>query len=188
MKSVVKKRIILDLCGGTGAWSQPYREAGYDVRLVTLPEYDVRNYEPPANVYGILASPPCAEFSIAKGNRPRDFTTALEIVRRCLDIIWQCRLASTLTFWCLENPVGFLRQFLGVPPLTVRYFWFGDALNKPTDLWGYFKRPARLRETPDSLQKRIAIKGILSTQNMLRSVLRAKTPSGFAQAFFKANR
>jgi len=25
-------RIILDLCGGTGAWSLPYKEAGYDVR------------------------------------------------------------------------------------------------------------------------------------------------------------
>jgi len=31
----VNERIILDLCGGTGAWSRPYAEAGYDVRLVT---------------------------------------------------------------------------------------------------------------------------------------------------------
>lgn len=31
-------KIILDLCGGTGAWSRPYKEAGYDVRLITLPE------------------------------------------------------------------------------------------------------------------------------------------------------
>src|SRR5512141_57875 len=30
--------IILDLCAGTGAWSDPYRLAGYDVRRVTLPE------------------------------------------------------------------------------------------------------------------------------------------------------
>ena len=26
------KKIILDLCGGTGAWSKPYKDAGYDVR------------------------------------------------------------------------------------------------------------------------------------------------------------
>lgn len=54
-----KDKIILDLCGGTGAWSRPYREAGYDVRLVTLPEQDVRTYRPPEGVYGILAAPPC---------------------------------------------------------------------------------------------------------------------------------
>lgn len=34
-------KIILDLCGGTGAWSQPYAEAGYDVRVITLPDYDI---------------------------------------------------------------------------------------------------------------------------------------------------
>lgn len=26
------KKIILDLCDGTGSWSKPYKEAGYDVR------------------------------------------------------------------------------------------------------------------------------------------------------------
>ena len=45
------EKIILDLCGGTGAWSKPYREAGYDVRLITLPE-DVRVYIPPKNKGG----------------------------------------------------------------------------------------------------------------------------------------
>lgn len=55
-------KIILDLCGGTGSWSRPYKAAGYDVRVITLPEYDVRTYVPPDNVYGILAAPPCTEF------------------------------------------------------------------------------------------------------------------------------
>lgn len=27
-------KIILDLCGGTGSWSKPYRDAGYDVGRV----------------------------------------------------------------------------------------------------------------------------------------------------------
>ena len=27
-----EKKIILDLCGGTGSWSKPYKDAGYDVR------------------------------------------------------------------------------------------------------------------------------------------------------------
>ena len=59
-------KIILDLCGGTGSWSKPYRDAGYDVRLVTLPDDDVRLYAPPKDVWGILAAPPCTEFSRAQ--------------------------------------------------------------------------------------------------------------------------
>ena len=35
------RKIILDLCGGTGSWSAPYKENGYDVRVITLPEYDL---------------------------------------------------------------------------------------------------------------------------------------------------
>jgi hypothetical protein len=31
-------KIIIDLCGGSGAWSKPYQEAGYSVDLITLPE------------------------------------------------------------------------------------------------------------------------------------------------------
>ncbi len=58
-------KIILDLCGGTGAWSKPYKDAGYDVRLITLPEYDVRTYIPPDNVYGILAAPPCTHLAVS---------------------------------------------------------------------------------------------------------------------------
>lgn len=34
-------KIILDLCGGTGSWSKPYRDAGYDVRVITLPHYNL---------------------------------------------------------------------------------------------------------------------------------------------------
>ena len=49
-------KIILDLCGGTGSWSRPYMEAGYDVRIITLPDYDVRTYIPPDNVYGIFSN------------------------------------------------------------------------------------------------------------------------------------
>ena len=52
------EKIILDLCGGTGSWSRFYKEAGYDVRVITLPKYDVLTYQPPENVYGILAAPP----------------------------------------------------------------------------------------------------------------------------------
>ena len=52
---------ILDLCGGTGAWSRLYKESGYEVINVDiLNGLDVRTYNPPPNVYGVLAAPPCS--------------------------------------------------------------------------------------------------------------------------------
>lgn len=37
-------KIILDLCGGTGSWSKPYKDAGYTVKVCTLPHYDVTHW------------------------------------------------------------------------------------------------------------------------------------------------
>ena len=55
----MSRKIILDLCGGTGSWSKFYAESGeYEVYNITLPEYDVRTYTPPDNVYGILVNMP----------------------------------------------------------------------------------------------------------------------------------
>lgn len=178
-------RIILNLCSGTGAWTRPYEEAGYDVRCVTLPGQDVRTYEPPAHVWGIVASPPCTEFSIAKGNHPRDFVGGLEIVDACQRIIRQCELRERLHWWAVENPRGLLRRFLGVPACSVEYWRFGDNLQKPTDVWGYFKHP---RFTV--FQKPAHLKRILTDfhdWDGRAAERRAVTPPGFAQAFFLAN-
>ena len=81
------EKIILDLCGGTGAWSKPYREAGYDVRVITHPYDDVLTFEPPKGVYGILAAPTCTMFSLARttAKTPRDLEGGFKLVHRCLD-------------------------------------------------------------------------------------------------------
>lgn len=182
-------KIILDLCGGTGAWSKPYRNAGYDVRLVTLPEYDVRTYEPPENVYGILAAPPCTEFSLAKSTKPRDFHKGFEVVRACFEIIWGCKLSGSLKFWAMENPRGFLRQFIGKPSFTFEQWEFGHKGVKPTDIWGYFNHPKKkITVKPDGLSryypcgKRNALGWSKSAEQ------RAITPPGFAKAFYAANK
>ena len=197
-----KGKIILDLCGGTGAWGKPYRDAGYDVRLITLPEYDVLDYSPPKNVYGILAAPPCTEFSVAKNTNPRKFAGALKLVNACIQIIWQCRLNNSLTFWALENPTGYLRQFLGRPHYTFEQWQFGEQKIKKTDIWGYFNEPApSVKTLPEELTIRIP-NGRANARDWAkincppeyehlkldRAALRAITPSMFAQAFFKANR
>lgn len=190
--------LILDLCGHTGAWSDDYAKAGYDVRIVTLPDDDVRTYKTPPNVHGILAAPPCTMFSLARTTAatPRDFKSALEVVDGCLRIIREARLGGSLQWWALENPVGYLRQFLGVPGFTFNPYDFGDPWTKPTDLWGYFDPPkfkfcrpefnldqaaVKLRDRGESLtigQRQVK----LSTSDVL-----AVTPPGFAMAFFKAN-
>lgn len=195
------EKIILDLCGGTGAWSRPYEKAGYDVRNITLPDYDVRTYEPPENVYGILAAPPCTEFSLAKGSKSRDFAAGMEITKACLEIIWQCRIGSNLKFWAIENPKGFMRQFLGKPAWKFEHWQFGDFQIKPTDVWGYFNFPKYIiTQKPEKLTikygSRTNGRGWSKPQcpteylhlNLTRAQIRAITPPGFAQAFFEANR
>lgn len=223
------EKIILDLCGGTGAWSKPYREAGYIVDVITLPEYDVSKVEFGNHamhfirqdvhyhetltvlykeVYGILAAPPCTEFSRAKGNAVRDFDTAMQTVQACLKIIWQCRINGSLKFWALENPVGFLRQFLGIPKYQFYQWQFGGQHSKHTDIWGYFKEPTPTVKskpahiitgigkrshscewsTPKCPVEHIAYIKRFKTYKERRAALRAITPQGFATAFYTANR
>ena len=194
-------KIILDLCGGTGAWSQPYKDNGYDVRLITLPENDVLSYIPAKNVYGILAAPVCTMFSLARtrAKTERNFREGMKLVKACLNIIWECRYEpkykkdGCLKFWSMENPTGYLRQFLGKPAFTFHPCDFGDNYTKKTDLWGYFnnpiKKPIKLTDEEKLLckfnnRKLPSISDITSsTQTAKRSI----TPKGFAHAFFKAN-
>jgi len=185
-------KIILDLCGGTGAWSRPYAEAeGYDVRNITLPEYDVNDYQLREELailkpYGVLAAPPCTMFSLArqKSKTPRDFRQGMNVVISCLEIIWECRYGNKLAFWCLENPTGFLRQFLGLPAFTFKPCEFGDPISKRTDLWGYFKRPKKLKNPI-----KVKLGHHRNSANYPRDpTKRAITPPGFAKAFFEVNR
>jgi len=191
----MKKKIILDLCGGTGAWSKPYENAGYDVRNITLPDYDVRTYKPPKNVYGILAAPPCTMFSLARtrAKKPRNFKEGMELVIACLNIIWKCRYKNKLAFWCLENPRGILRQFIGKPVFTFDPCDFGDNYTKKTDLWGYFnlpkKKPIKLSNEEIALCKmnNRKLPSIGEFTSGQQAAKRAITPPGFAKAFFKSN-
>lgn len=206
------KKIILDLCGGTGAWSKPYKDAGYEVIVITLPDYNVLDWRmngeivvpiESGEVYGILAAPPCTEFSRAKGNLPRDFETAMKVVQACMAIIWKTRINSkgNFKFWALENPVGFLRQFLGIPKFTFWQWQYGAPWNKQTDLWGYFNSPKPfVFEQPDLLKTTIGHKTHAvnyATPNspeeykhlkLDRAAIRSITPAGFAKAFYEANK
>ena len=228
------KKIILDLCGGSGAWSAPYKEAGYDVRVITLPDYNVLNtefredgilfptplriqghihYE---DIYGILAAPPCDQFSFAKTTgKPRDLERGFKVVKACLEIIWQVQMKlkspyakeTPLKFWALENPNGLLKRFLGRPVFEFNPYDFGDQYQKNTNLWGYFnfpiKKPIELTKEQKELHKtnsqplakymkfdRLKTKEIHPAYygKLDRTARRAITPKGFAEAFFRSNK
>lgn len=188
-------KIILDLCGGTGSWSKPYTDAGYDVRLVTWPDNDVLTYTPPQNVYGILAAPPCTMFSLARrtAKLPPDFEGATAVVGACFKIIWKCRAEGSLKFWAMENPVGLLRQFIGAPKMTFEPWWYGDMKSKRTDIWGYFKEPRRT-----VLVKPEGVTSVAAWQRPTppagfehikdRAAIRSITSPAFARAFMQANK
>lgn len=205
------ERIILDLCGGSGAWSKPYKDAGYTVHVITLPDYSVADWwhllngnlrfrlnspkkdgmsfleVPIGTIYGILAAPPCTQFSIARTRAkiPRDLTGGLQTVNACMDIIHHVQAYGKLQFWALENPRGLLRRFLGRPPLTFMQWQYGDGRDKPTDLWGFYNTPR-----PTSTIRPTDIKdwgGERVKDGYDRAAVRAMTPEGFARAFYKAN-
>ena len=123
---------------------------------------------------------------------------------------------SPLKFWALENPwYGRLKWFMGHPPFIFDPWEFGDAYKKRTAIWGYFNFPVKTHVTISDVMTKEqieahktnsqelpkfdrllmpelkALKGVNNQdywkQTKLRQTLRAITPQGFAQAFFKAN-
>ena len=177
-------KIILDLCGGTASWSKPYKDAGYDVRVITLPDNDIRTYKPPKNVYGILAAPPCTHFSGSGAcwwkAKDKDGRTLedLKILTACLMII----IESKPKFWCLENPVGRLKRWIGKPRMYFNPCDYGDPYTKKTCLWGEFNEP-----TKNPVEPTEGSKLHLLPPSKDRAMLRSITPQGFANAFYKAN-
>jgi hypothetical protein len=208
-------KIILDLCGGTGSWSKPYKDTGYDVRVITLPDFDVRKWrEYPeivdpvmaGEVYGILAAPPCTRFSRACWQIPkkeRDFAEGMECVRACMDVIWTAQEASGsgLAFWALENPDGYLTQFMGYPRVSFQPWMFGETdfrATKRTMFWGYFKemkKTVKVRTIPYvSPYSRPAGDGTYDKERInagwknANAEQRAATSSFVAQSFYEANK
>jgi len=212
----MRKKIILHLCCNekTASDSEEYRNAGYDVRLVGE-SIGVENYHPPENVYGIIANPPCTQFSFAKTNSkyPRDIEKGLVCIRHCLRIIWEAQYnlptplakRTTLKFWALENPFGLLRRFLGHPVLIYSPEEYGDFYQKKTCLWGFFNIP---KKKPTTKFSKDYIHTIGSNGNPLKKFDKLKTKEihpdyygkltrqerrsicskKFAKAFFEANK
>lgn len=132
---------ILHLCADTGSDSKPWRDAGYNVILVGS-NVGVENYHPPTDVYGVIANPPCTEFSTARSTgQARAPEIGMTLVKECQRIITECNP----TFWVIENPArGVLKNYLGKPTYEYEPWWYGSPWSKRTALWGNFTIPTRV--------------------------------------------
>jgi len=206
----MERKLILSLCDYSGAWSQPYVDAGYKVVRVDLDHppglsqvgdnvwtmgCDVTRWSVDGmEIYGVLAAPPCTTFCRPGAQHwfRMDFMgqTAKDVAtfRACL------RIAKLATgFWAIENPPGRHKDLipeLGKPAWQFQPWEYGDPWTKQTYIWGTARKPEPIgavapeppRRTPNGkTQGRIAF--LSSTAKRERE----KTPEGFARAFFNTN-
>lgn len=201
-------KIILDLCGGTGSWSKPYKDNGYDVRIIDPQEWldnvsgqDVRLFQVTDEpIHGILAAPPCTHFAGSgsrwwEGKGDKVLIDALSIVDACLRIIW----FHKPNFWALENPVGRLKDYIGSPKCTFQPYEYGDPYSKRTCLWGDFNMPPPTDIVEPEMVEFISKKGekkrmsknyydAFKLSKNERSLARSITSKGFAKAFYECNK
>lgn len=133
-------KTILHLCADTGSDSWFYQREGYEVILVGK-DIGVENYTPDRPIYGIIANPPCTEFSIARpGGKARNPKEGMKLVRECYRIIKEAQPK----FWVIENPAtGELKNHFGEPDYIYQPWWYGSPWTKKTALWGNFNIPQR---------------------------------------------
>lgn len=204
------KKIILHLCADLGSDSRYYQlDNNYEVIKIGQ-EIGVENYHPPKNVHGVIANPPCTEFSTAICfTHIGDIDKGMNLVNHCLRIIGECNPR----FWVLENPAkGRLKEQLGKPNAVYQPWQYGSPWTKQTALWGNFNMPEPLFTTWEDVPKNEALyirKGrkkpalvylhksaidLIPEFEFARDYIkcdadiRSMCSQGFAKAFYEANR
>lgn len=185
-------KTILSLFDLSGNWSNPYKENGYNVIQIDIELgkdiFDIQLEELPP-IYGILAAPPCTDFSLSGSRffaeKDSNGTTAesLKLVDKMLEIIEY----TQPYFWCVENPMSRihkLRPELGKVQYQFDPHNHGDPWKKRTWLWGKFNKPERNDVEPTEGRLIYKVGGKSKQTKQFRSV----TPTGFAQAFYESNK
>ena len=147
----MNKKIILHLCADIGSDTRYFQlDSNFEVIKIGK-DIGVENYNPPENVYGVIANPVCTQFSIARGfNKVGDLEEGMFLVNHCLRIIEECNP----NFWVIENPAtGKLKDFLGSPTFTYQPWEFGSPWTKKTALWGKFNIPNKIFSKWEDLEK-----------------------------------
>lgn len=205
------KKVILHLCADLGSDSRYYQLNTSEYEVIRIgQEIGVENYDPPKNVYGVIANPPCTEFSTAKSfNHVGDIDKGMELVNHCIRIIEKCNP----TFWVIENPAkGRLKEQLGKYKHSYQPWQYGSPWTKLTGLWGNFTMPlpiySKWEDVPNKInlwkRKGRKIPGLVylhkSAINLIPEFefareyikcdadIRSMCSQGFAEAFYNTNR
>lgn len=141
---------ILHLCADIGSDSYIWKKNGYNVLCIGK-DVGVENFSYSGEVYGIIANPPCTEFSTARtSGKARNPGEGMFLVEHCLRIVEDCKPK----FWVIENPAkGVLKNYLGEPNYKYEPWWFGSPWTKQTALWGKFNIPERIYKKWDDVPK-----------------------------------
>ena len=206
---MIGKKGILHLCADLGSDSRFYQlDDSYEVIMVGQ-EIGVENYHPPENVHGVIANPPCTEFSTAKCfTHVGDLDKGMELVNHCIRIIEEAKPK----WYVIENPAkGRLRQFLGKPNAVYQPWHYGSPWTKQTALWGSFTMPDRKYNNWEDVPNKIdlwkrkgrKIPGLVYLHKSAVDLIpefefarehikcdadiRSMCSQGFAEEFYKAN-
>ena len=198
-------KVILSLFDYSGNWPHAYKENGYEVFQVDI-KHDINILEiepeqlPFAEVYGILAAPPCTDFAGSGAQywkvKDEDGRTAhsLAMIDKVLDLVDY----FDPVFWALENPVGrltTLRPQLGKPWYFNPHEFSGYCINteeqeherytKKTGIWGKFNKPDK-KDLGNNPSNNWIMK--LGGKSERTKELRSMTPKGFSRAFYEFNK
>jgi hypothetical protein len=131
---------VLDLFCGVGGWSRAFADHGHectgvDIKNLGYPyrfiKADLMDWKPDQDYDVILASPPCAEFSLSKkwGWGTQDERQGLDLVFRAFYLIELIKPK----YFIVENVKG-LSNFLPPPVDIIKYNRHKDG--KAAYLWG----------------------------------------------------
>lgn len=206
-------KTILSLFDYTGAWSQPYVDAGYNVIRIDyqIEGIDIHDFcvekiaeelDLPPFVHGILAAVPCTEFAVSGARwfkqKDADGRTekALDLLEKTMATVEYYTVTDQdviddgypgLQWWVIENPVSRINSLAPhMKQYGPTYFQphnFGHAYTKKTGLWGEFNSDMEKFEV-DPVMGSI-MHNVAPGPN--RQNIRSATPEGFAWAFFDAN-
>ena len=195
----MKDKTIISLFDYSGAWSQPYRDAGYDVIQVDIKHgQDIRwAYHMDKDVQGILMAPPCTAFAVSGAQywKKKDEDGRTLEGMALVDASLRFVAIYNPVWWVLENPVGRLKRYIGAAE-----YWFDpceyagwlpkdeqydEQYTKRTGLWGSFTIPEK-KDLPSVQGSKMHAK--YGGKSERTKELRSMTPRGFALAFFNANK
>jgi len=141
------------LCADIGSDSYPYQcDDEYEVikvgQDVGVENFTAIGYGP---VHGIIANPPCTEFSTARSDgRAREGEEGMWLVNECLRVIREAQPK----WWVIENPArGTLKNYLGEPRYKYEPWHYGSPWTKQTALWGNFNIPQKQYVSWEQVEK-----------------------------------